>query len=61
MVKVSLSKKQDPISRITRTKRARGMAQAVECLSRNYEALSSNHSTIKKRKKRIFKMATEEH
>jgi hypothetical protein len=34
--------KQDPISKIPKAKRARGMAQVVECLNSKNKALSSN-------------------
>jgi hypothetical protein len=42
MVRGSLGKKQDPISKITRAKTAGGMAQVVERLPSNYKTLSSN-------------------
>jgi hypothetical protein len=43
-------KKQDPISKITRAKRAGAVAQVVECLPCNCEGLSSNLSDKKKKK-----------
>jgi hypothetical protein len=45
MVQVSLGIKQDPISKITRAKRASGVTQVVEHLLRTWEALSSTPST----------------
>jgi hypothetical protein len=39
---VSLGEKWEPISKTTRKKRARGMAQVVKGLPSKYEALSSN-------------------
>jgi hypothetical protein len=46
---------QDPMSKITRAKRTRGVAQVVECLLCKCKALSTNPSpTKKKRKKRKF-------
>jgi hypothetical protein len=39
---------QDPISKITRTKRVRGMIQVIECLPSKHEVLSSNARTNKK-------------
>jgi hypothetical protein len=42
---------QDPISKITRAKWTGGVAQAVEGLLCKHEVLSSNHSSIKKKKK----------
>jgi hypothetical protein len=50
MVQASLGKKQDPISKITRAKRAGGMAQGVEHTSQKHEALSFKPSTAKKKK-----------
>jgi hypothetical protein len=47
----SPGKKQDPISKITREKRTGGIAHTVEYLPSKHEALSSNHSIIKKKKK----------
>jgi hypothetical protein len=44
MVQGGLGKKQDPNSKVTRKRRARGITQAVECKSK---ALSSNPSTTK--------------
>jgi hypothetical protein len=46
MVQNGLSKKQDPISKIIRTKRARGIAQVIEHLAHKLQALSSNPNTI---------------
>jgi hypothetical protein len=43
-VEASLGKKQDPVSKIIRAKRVRGVTQAVERLPRKCEALSSNPS-----------------
>jgi hypothetical protein len=43
-----LFKKLDPISKITRAKRAGGVAQAVEPLPSKHEALNSSPSTTKK-------------
>jgi hypothetical protein len=43
-------KKPDPISKITRVKRAGSVTQEVACLSNKHEALSSNLSTAKKKK-----------
>jgi hypothetical protein len=45
VTQAGLGKKQDPISKITRAKRAGGVAQAVECLTHKHEALSPNPST----------------
>jgi hypothetical protein len=50
MIQNSLDKKQDPISKISREKRAAGMAQATEGLPSKCKALSSNLSTRKKKK-----------
>jgi hypothetical protein len=47
MVQVSLSKKQDPISKITRAKRTGGVAQIEERLLCKCEALSSKPTTTK--------------
>jgi hypothetical protein len=44
-----LDKKRDPVSKI-KTKRAGGMAQAVECLPSKREVLSLYLSTDKKKK-----------
>jgi hypothetical protein len=46
-----LGKKQDPISKITRAKRAGGVVQAVEYLPNKHKALTSNPNTVKKKKK----------
>jgi hypothetical protein len=43
---------QDPVLKITNTKRAGGVAHVVECLPSNPEALSSKPSTVKKKKKK---------
>jgi hypothetical protein len=53
-----LSKKQDPISKIIRAKRAAGQTQAVEHLLSKSKAPISNHITTKrkKRKKKEIKM-----
>jgi hypothetical protein len=48
MVRVSLSKRQDPISKISKEKGASNVAEVVEHLPSNWEALSSNSSTTKK-------------
>jgi hypothetical protein len=48
VVQASLGKKGDPVSKITRVKRAGGMAKVVEYLSSKCEVLSSNPSTTKK-------------
>jgi hypothetical protein len=42
----------DPMSKITKAKRTRGMAQVVEWLSSKYMALSSNLSAEKKKKRK---------
>jgi hypothetical protein len=47
--RLTWAKKQDPISKITRTKRIRGGAQAVEHLSSKHEVFSLNPSTITKK------------
>jgi hypothetical protein len=52
MVQTSLGKKRDPISKITRAKRAGGVAQVVEPLPSKCKALSSNPKTKKKKKKK---------
>jgi hypothetical protein len=49
VVQGSLGKKRDPISKVTKAKRAGGAAQEVECLPSMCEALSSNRSTTKKK------------
>jgi hypothetical protein len=46
------AKKQDPISKIIAAKWAGGMTQAVEGLPCKHEALTSNPSTVKKKKKK---------
>jgi hypothetical protein len=40
-----LHKKEDPIQKITKAQRVRGVVQEVECLPGNLEALSSNPGT----------------
>jgi hypothetical protein len=45
---------QDPISKVLNTKRAEGVAQGVERLPTKCEAVSSNPSTTKKKKKYIL-------
>jgi hypothetical protein len=54
-VQASLGKKGDPISKITRAKRARGAAQVVECLPSKWKALSLNPSTDQERKRGMQK------
>jgi hypothetical protein len=48
MIQTGVGTKEDTISKITRAKRAGGMAQVVECLLSKCEALSSNSSIKKK-------------
>jgi hypothetical protein len=43
------TKKQDPISKITRVKRAEGVNQAVEYLPHKHKALKSNSNPTKKK------------
>jgi hypothetical protein len=52
VVKAGLGKSKtlSPTTKITRAKRAKGMAQAVGCLPSKCKALSSHHSTAKKKK-----------
>jgi hypothetical protein len=50
MVQVDLGKKQEPISKTMRAKRAGGTVQVVEHPPSKQEALSSNPSTTKKEK-----------
>jgi hypothetical protein len=50
MVGDSLNKKQNPISKITRAKRAGGVFQAVQHVHGKFKALSSNPSAAKKSK-----------
>jgi hypothetical protein len=45
-----LAWKQNPIFKITRTKKAEGIAQSVEGMPSKHKALSSNSSTAKKKK-----------
>jgi hypothetical protein len=42
---------QDPLSKTTKTKRAKGMAQVIKDLPSKYKALSSNPSMTKQNKK----------
>jgi hypothetical protein len=49
-VQTGLGKKQNLIFKITRGKRAGGMAQVVECLPSKHKALSSNPSTTNTKK-----------
>jgi hypothetical protein len=51
-VQAGLSKKQDPISKITREKRAGGLAQMANCLPSKHKALNSNPNMTKKKKKK---------
>jgi hypothetical protein len=53
MVKASLGKNQNPISKITKAKRAGGVAQAVECLYQA-QALSSNPNTDPSKKNTVI-------
>jgi hypothetical protein len=50
LVHASLGKNVDPISKITRTKRAEVVTHAVNCMVIKREALSSNSNTTKKEK-----------
>jgi hypothetical protein len=50
MVHTGLGKKQNPVSKVTRAKRARGMTQEVKHLSSHCKALSSNPNTARKKK-----------
>jgi hypothetical protein len=59
MVQVGLSKRRDPISKITREKRAEGMAQVVRGLPSKCEALRSTAITEKKKRKHEFQENTE--
>jgi hypothetical protein len=52
VAQAGLGKKRDPISKITREKRPRVMAQVVEHLPSKCQALSSNPSIAKKKKKK---------
>jgi hypothetical protein len=52
VIQAQTGKKQDPISKIFKTKRAGGMVQVAECLPSKCEAVSSNPSTAKKKKKK---------
>jgi hypothetical protein len=47
MVQANLGKKQGTFSKITRVKRAGGVAQVVEYLPHKHKALSSKPSTVK--------------
>jgi hypothetical protein len=49
VVQVGWSRKQDPISKINRAKRAGGMVQVVEHLPRKLKVLSSKSRTTKKK------------
>jgi hypothetical protein len=51
--KASLSRKARLYLKITKVKRARGMAQVVEHLPSKLKVLSSNPSSVKKKKKFI--------
>jgi hypothetical protein len=53
VVQASLDIKRDPISKITNIKRVGGMAQVVECLPNKHKFLSSNSSSIKRKKERV--------
>jgi hypothetical protein len=55
-VLVGLGKKQDLISKITRTKRTGNVTQAIENMTTNCKALSSSPSTSKKLRKKILKL-----
>jgi hypothetical protein len=52
VVQSGWSIKQDPSSKITRAKRAGGMAQAVECLITKGKVRSSNPSTGQPKKEK---------
>jgi hypothetical protein len=52
LVQASLGKNQDHIAKITRTKGAGSMAQAVENLPHKHEALNLNSNTTKKTNKK---------
>jgi hypothetical protein len=52
MVQDGLSKKQDPITKITRAERAGGMTEVEDGLLLKCKALSSNPSTTTTKKKR---------
>jgi hypothetical protein len=45
-------KKQDPIPKITKAKRAVGVAQVVKCLPSKQEALTAIPSSTRRKKKR---------
>jgi hypothetical protein len=49
VVRPGLHIKQDSISKITKTKRAEGMAQVIKCLYSKRKALSSTPSSAKKK------------
>jgi hypothetical protein len=51
VVQASLGKKRDFISKVTRIKKAGGVAQAEECLPSKHKVLSSNPSTAKPKAK----------
>jgi hypothetical protein len=48
-VQAGLGKNEDPVSKITRAKKAGCMAHIVEHLPSKCKTLSSNHSTTKKK------------
>jgi hypothetical protein len=52
MVQAGLGVKQDPISKITKTKKAGGVAHEVEACLARVKALSSNPSTTKNNNKK---------
>jgi hypothetical protein len=55
-VQASMDKKLDPVFKITRAKRAGGVAQVVMCLPPHWEALSSNPTISQnKNKKQAFR------
>jgi hypothetical protein len=55
IVQAGLGKKQDPISKIIRTKRAGGMAQVVECLISKHETeFKFQYHKKKKKSKSLF-------
>jgi dihydroxyacid dehydratase/phosphogluconate dehydratase len=51
VVQAGLGKKLDPMSKITRVKRAGGVTQVIEYLPSKNKILSSNPSTTQKKKK----------
>jgi hypothetical protein len=54
VVQAGLGTSMRPYLKISKAKRAGGMPQAVECLLSKCKALSSNISTVKKKKVRPF-------